>query len=504
MPTAATAPLSQQLAALLPCLVTAAGGLLLLLVDAFTRPARRDHLYLLTVLVLLGALAAQLFAPPPPAGGLLHGMLGAEPYTRFFNLLFLGIALLTATFATAVYDRDGRWRADFYPLLVFATLGMMVLGAATDLLSLFLGLETMSLAVYVLVGGKRGSLRASEAGLKYLLLGAFASAFLLFGMGLLYGWAGGTGYAAIAEALREGGRDPLLLRAALGLILIAFAFKVAVVPFHMWTPDVYEGASAFVTGYMATGVKAAAFAALLRFAHLALPELASFWWPLLAVLAVLTMTVANLVALAQDGIKRMLAWSSVAHAGYLLLGVLALLATGRGGLAERLAGAVAPAAGGAVMFYLVAYSLMNLGAFGVVAFLGRSQDEEADRIAGYAGLARRQPLAAASLAVCMLSLAGIPPTAGFMAKFYVFGAVIKAGLLPLAIWGVIASLISVYYYLRVIVVMYMQPAGEPSYDGRSWETSFAAGLLSLLILFLGVWPGGLQRLAEATFRALAG
>ena len=500
MPAVADASLTAQFGALLPYLVVAGGGVLLLLADALSRASRRDHLYLLTVAVLLGALAAQLFGPAPERTALLRGMLGGEAYTQYFNLLFLGIALLTATFATSVFERAARYRTDFYPLLVFATLGMMILAAATDLLTLFLGLETMSLAVYVLVGGQRGSLRASEAGLKYLLLGAFASAFLLFGMGLVYGWAGGTGYADIADGLRGAGRNLLLLRAGLGLMLVAFAFKIAIVPFHMWTPDVYDGAASFVTGYMATGVKAAAFAALLRFCQLALPELGGFWWPLLAVLAVVTMIVANLVALAQDGIKRMLAWSSVAHAGYLMLGVLALLATGRQGSAAT----VGPASGGAVLFYLVAYSLMNLGAFGVITLLGPDRGEEADRISGYAGLARRQPLVAASLAVCLLSLAGIPPTAGFMAKFYVFGAVVKAGLVPLAIWGVVASLISVYYYLRVIVVMYMQPAGESIHDGRSWETAFATGLLALLILFLGVWPGGLQRLAEVTFRTLAG
>jgi NADH-quinone oxidoreductase subunit N len=213
----------------------------------------------------------------------------------------------------------------------------------------------------------------------------------------------------------------------------------------------------------------------------------------------------NLVALAQESLKRMLAWSSIAHAGYLMLGLLALLAPARGGEATRFASAVAPAAGGAVLFYLVAYALMNLGAFGIVSLLGRSQDEEADRISGYAGLSRRQPLAAASLAVCMFSLAGIPPTAGFMGKFYIFSTVVQAGLVPLAVWGVINSLLSVYFYLRVIVVMYMQsPEGEEIHDGRSWESLFAAGMIALLLLFLGVWPGGLQRLAEATFRTLTG
>ncbi len=505
MPTVSAVPaLQMQLPALLPYIVTAAGGVVVLLADAFTRSPRRDHLYILTVLTMLGALATQLVVPPVMEG-LLGGMLSAGPYARYFNFLFLGIALLTATFATSVFERDGRWRSDFYPLLLFATLGMMILAAATDLLTLFLGLETMSLAVYVLVGGRRGSLRATEAGLKYLLLGAFSSAFLLFGMALLYGFVGATDYAAIAAAVAAPAHDRVLLLAATGLILIGFGFKIALVPFHMWTPDVYDGASSFVTGYMAAGVKAAALAALLRFAWLALPPLAGFWFPLLAALTVLTMTMGNLVALAQESLKRMLAWSSIAHAGYLMLGLLALLAPARGGEATRFASAVAPAAGGAVLFYLVAYALMNLGAFGIVSLLGRSQDEEADRISGYAGLSRRQPLAAASLAVFMFSLAGIPPTAGFMGKFYIFSTVVQAGLVPLAVWGVINSLLSVYFYLRVIVVMYMQsPEGEAIHEGRSWESLFAAGMIALLLLFLGIWPGGLQRLAEATFRTMTG
>ncbi len=495
--------LALQLRLLLPQIVLAGGGLLVLLTDSFVRTLRKDHLYMLSVLVLLGAVIAQLLSAPP-AGGvtLLGGALRVDDYTRFFNFLFMGVALLTATFGTSVYDRDGRYRADFYPLTLFATLGMMVLAAASDLLTLFLGLETMSLAVYVLVGGKRGSLRASEAGLKYLLLGAFSSAFLLVGLGLLYGYAGTTTFAGLQAALARADQPALLLQAGCALVLVAFGFKIAMVPFHMWTPDVYDGAPAYVTGLMATGVKAAAFAALLRFAHLALPALGGLWFPLLAVLAVLTMTMGNLIALAQDSIKRMLAYSSIAHAGYLLLGLLALLATQRGGQAQLLAGAVGPAAGGGILFYLIAYTLMNLGAFGVVSMLGRNQDEEADTIAGYAGLSQRRPLAAAALAVFMFSLAGIPPTVGFMGKFYVFGAAVKADLVPLAVWGVVNSLLSVYYYLRVVVVMYMRPAEEPAYEGRSWESLFAVSVLALLILLLGVLPGGLQRLAEATFSTL--
>jgi len=232
-----------------------------------------------------------------------------------------------------------------------------------------------------------------------------------------------------------------------------------------------------------------------------LPDLSDLWFPILMVLAVLTMTAGNLIALAQSNIKRMLAYSSIAHAGYLLLGLLAILATGRGGAASVRPDDVAGAAGSGMLFYLMGYSLMNLGAFGVISLLGSKQND-ADNISGYAGLSRRQPLIAAALAVFLFSLAGIPPTVGFMGKFYIFEAVVRADLLPLAIWGVINSLLSVYYYLRVIVVMYMKPAEDLAYDGRSWESAFAVSILAFLVLFLGVMPNAPHQLSPLTFRLM--
>ncbi len=493
--------LGGQLVQMLPYLVLAGGGLLVMLVDAFVKSLRKDHLSMLSLLVLLGTAVAQGVGSVH-SGSLMNGMLAVDLYAHFFNLLFVAIAMLTVVFATSIYDRDGRFRAEFYPLVLFATLGMMLLAAATDLMSLFLALETMSLAVYVLVAGNRGSLRSSEAGFKYLIMGAFASAVLLMGSALLYGQTGGTSYADIGNALTAGAGGPLLPLAC-GLILVAFGFKIAMVPFHMWTPDVYEGAPVYMTGYMATGVKAAAVAALLRFVWLLLPSLAEVWFPLLAVLAVLTMTIGNVVALSQDSIKRMLAYSSIAHAGYLLLGVLALLNTGRSTEIAIRPVEVAGAAGGAVLFYLVVYALMNLGAFGIVAYLSRNRTTEADAIAGYAGLSRRRPLAAATLTVFLFSLAGIPPAAGFMGKFYLFDAVVQAGLVPLAIWGVINSLLSVYYYLRVVVMMYMKPAEGDLHEGVSWEAAFTAGVLALLIILIGVLPGTLFALASHSFTHMA-
>jgi len=493
-----------QWGAILPHLVVAGGGLLVMLVDAMVRTLRKDHLTALNTLVFLGAGIALITVRPEP-GPVLGGMLTVSMFTRFFDLLLLGIGMVTTIYASAVYAKNGQYRSEFYPLILFAVLGMMILVAASDLMSLFLGIETMSLAVYVLVCGRRGEVRSSEAALKYLLLGSFASAFLLMGSALLYGFAGGTGYDVIAAARDAGGTSPWLFSVGLGLLMIALAFKVAMVPFHMWTPDVYDGAPAHITGFMATAVKAAAFAALVRFVLLALPGLAGYWYGLLAVLAVLTMTAGNLMALVQSSVKRMLAYSSITHAGYLLLGVMAMLAPARGdaGLQMREL-EILEAAGSGVLFYLLGYSLMNLAAFGVVAQLGRNDGTEADQIDHYRGLSGRQPIAAAIMAVAMFSLAGIPGTVGFLGKFYVFEAVIRADLVPLAIWGVVNSLLSVYYYLRLTVVMYMSDAEPEPFDGRNWETTMLAGVMAILIVLLGVLPAMLHRATTLAFGTVLG
>jgi NADH-quinone oxidoreductase subunit N len=497
-------PVDIHWAALTPYLILAGGGMLVMLVDAFVRTLRKDHLTALNTLVFLGTAIALITMRPEP-GPLLSGALTVGLYTRFFDFLLLGIGMVTTIYGSSVYAQDGNYRPEFYPLVIFAVLGMMILAAASDLLTLFLGLETMSLSVYVLASGRRGEPRSSEAALKYLLLGSFASAFLLMGMALLYGYAGGTSYAGIAAAIAQGAQPVLLLAAGLGLMLVAFAFKVAVVPFHMWTPDVYDGAPAHITGFMATAVKAAAFAALIRFCMLALPDLSRDWYALLAVLAVLTMTAGNLLALVQSSIKRMLAYSSIAHAGYLMLGLMAILAPGRGDAELQLRGPeVISAAGSGMLFYLLGYSLMNLAAFGVISQLGRGGGVEADQIDDYRGLSRRQPLAAAILAVAMFSLAGIPGTVGFLGKFYIFEAVVRANLVPLAIWGVVNSLLSVYYYLRVTVVTFMSESEAEPFDGRNWETTVLAGCMAMLVLLLGVLPAVVHRISELAFGTVLG
>ncbi|PIV81568.1 NADH-quinone oxidoreductase subunit N, partial [bacterium CG17_big_fil_post_rev_8_21_14_2_50_64_8] len=476
----------REIAALLPFLIVAGGGLLVMVTDALVKTLRKDHLSYLVLLVLLSVIVVQTTSGTPE-GPVLNGLLLLGNFSRFFTYLFVVIGVLTTIFATGIFDRDGNYRPEFYPLLLFAILGMMVLAAANDLLTVYLGLETMSLATYVLAGGVRGNAPSSEAGFKYLMLGGFSSAFFLMGVAFVYGACGGTGFDQIAAALHSGSAPMPFLTLGTGLMLVGFGFKVAMVPFHMWTPDVYDGAPAYVTGFMATAIKAAGFAILLRFVLLTEPMLAFAWYPVLTVLAVLTMSLGNIVALVQGNIKRMLAWSSIAHAGYLLLGIVAILAPALGG-PEMMARAkgIVEEGGAALLFYLVGYALMNLAAFGIINVMGTEPGVDGDQISRYAGLSRRQPVAAATLAVAMLSLAGIPPMVGFMAKFYIFSVVVKAGLIPLAIIGVINSLISVYYYLRVIVVMYMHDTAEDSYQGTEWVSVAAAGLLAFLIIYLGV------------------
>jgi NADH-quinone oxidoreductase subunit N len=488
-------------APLVPYLIVGGGALLVMLVDAAVRTLRKDHLAALNGLILIAAGVAVATMQTEP-GPLLGGMLTVQMYTRFFDLLLLGIGLITTVYASAVYSQDGEYQPEFYPLVLLAVLGMMVLAAASDLLALFLGIETMSLSVYVLVAGRRGRQRSSEAALKYLLLGSFASAFLLLGMAMLYGYAGGTNYAAIAAARTAGEASELFFAVGLGLMLVGFAFKVAMVPFHMWAPDVYDGAPAHITGFMATAVKAAAFAALIRFVMLVVPGLAVHWYGLLVVLTIVTMTVGNLLALVQNSIKRMLAYSSIAHAGYLMLGVLAIIAVHRGEHANT--AEVVEAAGSGLLFYLLGYSLMNLAAFGVISQLGRPGGIEADQFEHYRGLAARQPLAAVVLSVAMFSLAGIPGTVGFLGKFYLFEAVVRAGLWPLAVWGVINSLLSVYYYLRVMVAMYMRESEPEPFDGRNWETVMLAACLAALIVVLGVLPAVAHRVTTLAFGTVLG
>jgi len=456
-------------------LALSGGALLLLLLELV--PARPDSSRPATVALaalLAGGLAVTVARDARRA--LFDGMFVHDGFTVFFTLLLCSIGAVAVLLSWDYVKRTRINHGEYYALLLCATLGMIVMAASNDLITIFLGLELMSLSLYVLVGFRRGSLESNEAALKYFLLGAFASGFLLYGIALLYGATGTTslpGMAAFltASPLRE---NPLLLVGGL-LLLTGLLFKVAAVPFHMWTPDAYEGAPTSVTAFMSVGAKAAAFAALLRIVLRALGDVPDGWVPVLSAVAILTMTVGNVTALLQNNLKRMLAYSSIAHAGYVLV---AVVAGGTDGAA-------------AALFYLAVYAVMNLGAFGVLTLLGRGVQERV-LVADVAGLGFRRPLLGLALAVFMISLGGIPPTAGFLGKVQVFGTAIQAGLVPLVVVGVLNSVVSVFYYLRVTVSLYMEePQGEPAGIALTAPAAIALALALALTLWWGVQAGGL-------------
>jgi len=472
--------------AMLPMLLVAGTGLLVLIFDLFVLPERRD---LLAVLGLAGLVAAgcALVAQGNSTEILFGGMLASDPFARFFNLLFLVVAALTLLISIPYVHGSGMDHGEYYALLLFSTVGMMIMASSLDLMTIFLGLEALSISLYTLVGFLRQQVKSNEAALKYLLLGAFASGFVLYGIALTYGATGSTNLRRIAEALASGKvNSPILLIIGAGLLIIGFGFKVASVPFHMWTPDVYEGAPTSVTAFMIAGTKAAAFAAFLRILMTALPALKPDWGQVLWVLAVLTMTVGNVIAIAQSNIKRMLAYSSIAHAGYILVALVAASKLGSG----------------SVLFYLAAYTFMNLGAFAVVIAMAR-RDGERVAIDEYAGLGLRYPFLGAAMALFMFSLAGIPPTGGFMGKFYIFSAAVQANYVGLAIIGVLNSVISVVYYLRVTVVMYMGQGESEPVAGRLSPALGLAVLIAILgTLQLGLFPSRFFELALRSVGAL--
>jgi NADH-quinone oxidoreductase subunit N len=381
--------------------------------------------------------------------------------------------MLTVVFSSQTIDRDRLPAGEYYAMLLFAIAGMMLMAQATDLLLIFLALETMSIAVYVMTGIRRDQVQSTEAAFKYFLLGAFASSFFLYGIAFIYGITGSTGLDRVGAviAARSTGDDPMTL-VAIGLLVVGFAFKIAAVPFHMWSPDTYEGAPAVVTGFMSTGVKAAAVAAFARVFLSALEPLIADWSPVLWTVAAATMIVGTVVGVAQVSLKRMLAYSSIAHGGYLLMGIVAGNDVGKA----------------AILYYLAAYALTNLGAFGVIALLG-SRERANDDLRDYAGLWHTHPGLATLMAIFLLSLGGFPPTAGFIAKWYVFSAAVGAGYYGLAIIGVLSSVVSVYFYLRIVVMMYMSERDARPVPPPITGAAMAGLVLSLIgVLYLGLLP----------------
>lgn len=415
-------------------------------------------------------------------------MVALDNLSTIFNLLFLGSTFVTILLSEPFLRSEDVEQPEYYALLLFCTSGMMLLASALDLITLFLGIEVLSISLYILAGYRRRSDASNEAAMKYFLLGAFASAILLYGIALTYGATATTNLSRIADALTasEGPFPAGLLLAGMAMILIGFAFKTALVPFHMWTPDVYEGAPTPITAFMSAGPKAAAFAAFLRTFFVAFGPIHGDWNALLSVIAVLTMTVGNVAAIAQTNVKRMLAYSSIAHSGYVLIG---LVAGGNSG-------------GTGAIFYLLAYTAMNLGAFAVVILL-EHRGLGGDELRDYAGVGFRYPVIGAMLSLFMISLSGIPPTVGFVGKLYLFGAAVQTGHIWLAVFGVLNSAVSVFYYLRLLVLMYMREPAEALPPMRvPLAIAVALFVTSAATLGVGVFPGQWIDAAREGVRAL--
>jgi NADH-quinone oxidoreductase subunit N len=476
--------------ALIPEILLSGWALIVLLVVSWRHSTEEDSrlagwLSFAGVLVSGAGLAALWVNGATPLG--LAQMIALDAFRYAASAIALIAAGGTILLSLGYLEREGLLAPEYYPLILLAAAGMMFLAGAEDLIVLFLGLEVMSVAVYVLAGYNRSNAFSAEAALKYFLIGAFASGFLLYGIALVYGATGTTNLSLIGAQL-SGKHPGVMASLGLGLLLIGFGFKVAAVPFHMWAPDVYDGSPTPVTAFMATGVKAAAFAALVRVLIEAFPSAMSLWQPIVAALAIASMVVGNLVALAQRSLKRMLAYSSIGHAGYLLVGVWPGTPTGAG----------------SVLLYLLAYSLTTLAGFGFLTTLGRGGERDVtyDDIAG---LAASRPGIAFGLSVCMLSLLGFPGTFGFIGKWYILSAAVAEGQLILPVILVLTSVVSAGYYLPVIMAMYMKPAPSTErYRGATLPAT-AAGAIALSVaalLLFGFWPGGLLDAAGQTGHTL--
>ena len=468
---------------LAPELILIGVACLLMLLDAL-RPATPARLHAALAFLGIAAAAGDAIALWFWKGSpeVLGGMVAVDHFAVFFRLVLLANAALAVFLSQSYLEAAGEWRGEYYPLLLFATAGMTLIASASDLILIFLALEIFSLSLYLLTGFSLRRADSAEGAMKYFLLGAFSSAFFLYGIAMAYGAAGATNLSQIGHALAaQTTNEHALALIAVGLLATGFAFKVSLVPFHMWTPDAYQGAPTSVTAFMGAGTKVAAFAAFLRVFDVALAPLATTWRPMLAVVAAVTTVAGSVLAIAQDDVKRMLAYSSIAHAGFILIGL----------------SAGSPAGVRAAMFYLAAYAAMVLGAFGVVMLIsGRGEGRLS--LHDYRGLARRQPVPAGVLTLFLVSLAGIPPTSGFIAKVTVFSAAVGAGFTWLVLVGVLASVAAAFFYLRVIVLMYAVEEADLATEPLAPITPrtvallgarVAVGVPAVLTIAFGVFPG---------------
>src|SRR3954470_7251454 len=456
-------------AATIPMLIVVLSAIAAMMAEAIRHPGERMYIAGFGLIGLVGALVASCFLWNTDA--VSFGVVRADNFALFINIILCIIGIITMVFSNDVIEREDLPAGEYYALTLFGISGMMLMASATDLLVIFLALEVLSLSVYVLTALRRASPAGAEAAFKYFLLGAFSSAFFLYGIAFAFTVSGSTRLDAVANAMASSPTQTLALL-AVGLLAVGFCFKVSAVPFHMWTPDAYEGAPTVVTAFMSTAVKAAAFAAFARVFLSTLEPLQSQWVPVLSAIAVATMIGGSVLGVLQSNIKRMLAYSSIAHAGYLLLGIVAANSAGKA----------------AILFYLLAYAVANLGALGIVALLGTT-DHPHDQLRDFAGIWHSRPALAGLMTVFLLSLGVFPPMAGFIGKWYIFSAAVQEGHYTLAIIGVLSSVVSVFFYLRIVVMMYMTEEGAvPARPRISGPAMAGLSFAVLATLYLGVLP----------------
>lgn len=467
-----------EYAAMIPIVIVALSALAAMLAEAFRQRDERMPIAGLGLIGLVGAAIASGCLWNSDAHSL--GAIRSDNFALFINIVLCIVGILTMLLSNEVIEREQIPPGEYYALTLFAICGMMMMAAATDLLVVFIALEVLSLAVYVLTGIRRQSAAGAEAAFKYFLLGAFSSAFFLYGVAFAFALSGSTRIDEIGTALSAQpiGTPSTIALLAVALLAVGFAFKVSAVPFHMWTPDAYEGAPTIVTAFMSTAVKAAAFAAFARVFLSPLEPLRAFWIPVLSAIAAITMIVGTVVGVVQTNIKRMLAYSSIAHAGYILLGIVSANSSGKA----------------AILFYLLAYAVSNIGALGIVALLGTGQNAH-DELRDFAGLWRSRPALAGLMTVFLLSLGGIPPTAGFIGKWYIFSAAVQEGHYWLAIIGVLTSVVSVFFYLRIVVMMYMTEGAEIPRPRVPVAAMTGLALAVVVVFYLGILPARVIDLA---------
>ncbi len=471
----------------LPQIILSAGAVITMITSAFPSEKYKQSVnYYLTVIFLSAGAAASLYTASLPSGNAFNGMVKSDLFSGILNVIYSVTALLITLTAHSYFRRRGRYIYELYPLIQFAAAGMMFMTTGSDLMVIFIGLEILSVALYILTGIDTGDRRSNESSVKYFLMGVFASAFLLYGIAFLYGASGTTSLEGIGQFINEKPAwDNLYISAGIILLMVGFGFKISMVPFHMWTPDVYQGTPLIITVFLSTAPKAAALTAMIKVILIITPAAAASGWlpDLIAVFAILTMTVGNLLALNQNDIKRIMAFSSIAHIGYMLVAFAVFRSE----------------AAGTILFYFAAYILMNTGFFTILSLAAVNGDRNLT-LEGVQGLAKEKPLFGLFLVIFLFSLAGIPPTAGFSAKFFIFSTAVEARLYFLAVTGILNSAVSAYYYLRILLHVYISDAGGNADSLRGIKINAACFIVILVTcagtVWLGIMPGDLIELAK--------